>query len=330
MRSRAPELRRAAPIEGSAAAALLTLLRARIDSEAGPTVGRILPSLLALSERPMRSQALARRLVGVDTHLRYAILSWLCESTGPGAADRRELLLDLARARPLRTLFGPEGTEAIVALAVERGATTIVALFLGDEARGHEADRAIERRWKDGEVPENQNLPDESLGRRKALARGRDRFALDRLVFDRNPAVIRHLLDNPRTVERDVVRIAAMRPTPSSCLEAVFAHARWVSRHHVKVALASNPWTPPDIAMTLLPHLHAPELKWVVAHEGISEVVRARARVLVEQRAPGARTRGQEGIPGDDDGKTDRSLDTAEFDRLAEDLAGWGAERAGD
>jgi len=51
-----------------------------------------------------------------------------------------------------------------------------------------------------------------TLGERKSLARRSSRFALDRLLRDPHPDVIRNVLVNPRLTEDDVVRLAARRP----------------------------------------------------------------------------------------------------------------------
>ena len=67
--------------------------------------------------------------------------------------------------------------------------------------------------------------------------------------------MIRILLNNPMVVERDVVKIAAMRPTRPDVLAEVAQHRRWASRYAVKKALSANPHTPPSVARRLLPTL---------------------------------------------------------------------------
>lgn len=94
-----------------------------------------------------------------------------------------------------------------------------------------------------------------SAGERTAYARRPDRHLLDRLTHDRDPRVITALLDNPRLIERDVVRIAALRPTNPEVLPVIACHPRWSQRSSVKKALAFNPCTPSSLARQLLPTL---------------------------------------------------------------------------
>ena len=53
-------------------------------------------------------------------------------------------------------------------------------------------------------------------------------------------------------VERDVVSVAARRPTRSEILEIISRHRKWASRYRVRKALACNPYTPHQISRRLL------------------------------------------------------------------------------
>lgn len=303
---------------------LISLLRAHIDGQARALGQAVTGAIHNIPERPMRTAVLAERLSRLDAHGCFAVLHTLQVDAAARRGFAKEVLLDLCLSRPLESLLGPQRSAAIFRLARGRGDRSVPRLFLGIDARGDEADPAIERRLLGGEVAENQKLPDESLGRRKAMARGRDRFALDRLVHDRNPAVLRNLLDNPLCTERDVVRIAAMRPTSSACVEVVFRHPRWIARHRVKVAIASNPWTPPDLAIAILPHLLRPELRWIATHAGMAEPVREEARTLLAPRRTlpsrhdEARPRGTTDAAGDEE---------VDLDALQAALCNWRAHR---
>jgi len=114
-----------------------------------------------------------------------------------------------------------------------------------------------------------------SLGERKSLARRRDRNLLARALSDPHPDVVRILLDNPALTELDVVRLCARRPVQPEVLAQVFAHARWIVRYRIRLTLALNPHTPEAIALQLLPHLTAPDLRAVARSGDVSERVRA-------------------------------------------------------
>ena len=121
----------------------------------------------------------------------------------------------------------------------------------------------------------------ESVGERCSAARGRDRFKLDRLLHDRDYRVIRVLLENPLLVERDVVKIAAMRPTRPEILEHVAKHRKWASRYPVRKAIGSNPHTPLSVARRLLPSLLRQDLRAISQAGSISVELRELARSLL-------------------------------------------------
>jgi len=125
-----------------------------------------------------------------------------------------------------------------------------------------------------------------TLGERKALARRQDRFVLDRLLRDPHPAVIKNLLSNPRITEDDVVRLAARRPTFADVQSEIARSPKWSTRPRVRLALAQNPFTPPDTAVALVQLLVRPELEQVLAATDVAAVVRAAARELLERRPP--------------------------------------------
>jgi hypothetical protein len=114
-----------------------------------------------------------------------------------------------------------------------------------------------------------------SLGERKSLARRRDRNLLARALRDPHPDVVRILLDNPALTEIDIVRLCARRPVQPEVLALVFAHARWIVRYRIRLALALNPHTPETLTLQLLPHLTTADLRAVARSGDLSPRVRA-------------------------------------------------------
>lgn len=106
--------------------------------------------------------------------------------------------------------------------------------------------------------PELAEIP---LGRRRSLARGGDPLLLEKLARDPDPVVIRHILANPRTRERDVVRMAALRPVAGATLTEIARSSRWSGRLHVRTALARNPCAPVELALRLATGLPTPTLR---------------------------------------------------------------------
>ena len=134
-----------------------------------------------------------------------------------------------------------------------------------------------------GNVPKAlQKVP---LGVRKAWARKEDEFLIDRLIADPDPAVVANLLDNPRLLPRDVIRIASDRNVGEEILELIATHQRWASHYPVRVTLAHNPATPVRLALGLLHLLMTTDLKEVVDVGRVSGVVARRARELLRERS---------------------------------------------
>jgi hypothetical protein len=163
--------------------------------------------------------------------------------------------------------------EAIYALAAERGEHPIKRLLLEGRAR--------KTLPLDG-APDNEAF-DRTLGERKQLAMSTNRDVIDRLMRDRNPHVIRILLSNPRLVERDVVRIAAMRPASLDVLRTIVDSPKWIARYAVKKALVCNPYTPENTAVSLLPFLLVSDLRMIATMSTLSEGLRIEAHDRVNR-----------------------------------------------
>ena len=257
---------------------LLEVLRKSIRERADSSAELFIAKIIVLPEPGMRSKAVTEKLRALDSELSLALLSGLLQRSLERDPRAQQLLLDLCTARPLASVLGYQTSRRIYELARLRRLDRVTQLFLYSES---ESARTIDAAFLERE---NDKLPDESLGWRKSNARSGDRLKLDRLLFDRNPAVIRLLLQNPRIIERDVVKIAAMRPANPACLHEVFANQRWLRRYRVKVALACNPYTPVDIALGCVPHLMAPKLKYLSKNSATHPTIRALAIDILSLR----------------------------------------------
>ena len=109
---------------------------------------------------------------------------------------------------------------------------------------------------------------------------------MEKLLGDPHPAVIRTLLQNPKVVEDDVVRLAARRPNDPAVLAAVAGSPRWAHRVKVRMAIVLNPDAPPAVAIPLLALLVRPELKLVASTAGLTPALRAAAHDLLLRRPP--------------------------------------------
>jgi hypothetical protein len=125
-----------------------------------------------------------------------------------------------------------------------------------------------------------------TLGERRALARRPTRKAMEKLFADPHPMVIRTLLDNPKVVEDDVVRLAARRPAEPDVLAEIARSPRWAHRVKVRMAIVLNPDTPVELSIPLLALLVRPELVLVSGASSLTPTLRAAALDLLERRPP--------------------------------------------
>jgi hypothetical protein len=230
-----------------------------------------------------------RRFVGVaDRQLRRTVLRNCLEEADDGTLlgalpriDRRAESGD-ARFRWLATELALT-PSVILELPYDRLIDLYEAAVLSGNSRL--ARRFLhDRPREDSPDPSSNPALDRSPGVRTALARSRERTTIDRLTRDRDPRVIRVLLDNPVLLERDVIHIAAMRPTPPAILQILAEHPRWSSRYAVRKALAFNPYTPGRLARQILPTLLRQDLEEMCGSHVLTEDLRIEVRAFLDAR----------------------------------------------
>jgi hypothetical protein len=124
-----------------------------------------------------------------------------------------------------------------------------------------------------------------TLGERRQMARTHDRDLLARLASDQDPTVVRHVLQNPRCTEREVLLAASRRPQRPEVLEEIFRSRRWSANRRVRRALALNPYCPPSLASAALALLTSPDLREVASDLTVTTEVRVHARRLLGNRS---------------------------------------------
>lgn len=239
------------------------------------------------SEDAARAEALADRLILRLTSVEVGLR--------PGAAGRLfELLeiptaVDVLQALVARREAGVQPATETLAAVVEclwsLGETeTVSALY--EEARRRNVTAACRLLMRPPaqriynpleEQGVDRQMRDVALGRRKALARGRDPVVLGRLMRDPDPQVIRNLLANPRLTEDEVVRIAATRPAKGTVLAEIFLNRRWGVRQRVRRALVRNPYTPTALGLKLVQILPLTDVREVMRDGKLHEELRRAA-----------------------------------------------------
>lgn len=134
------------------------------------------------------------------------------------------------------------------------------------------------------ELRNDPGVEEMPLGMQKWKARGRDPDLLSRLALVPHPDVVSIWLENPRTTEPEVLRVAARRPAASACLLEILRSKRWASRSRLQEGLAQNPYTPSHVAAGLLHLLSTPLLEKVVYTGVLHALVRETAQEIVDRR----------------------------------------------
>ena len=134
----------------------------------------------------------------------------------------------------------------------------------------------------DGEFGRDDFIENLTLGERKAKARLRDKNALDRLLYDPDPSVVRILLSNPRLTESHVLKLASRRPNRATALREIAREPKWLSRGTIQRALALNPYTPIRITLTLLPLFSVQELYELCQDTNLHPLVSRGAKAFLD------------------------------------------------
>ena len=234
---------------------------------------RVERRIRSVSERSMRVSVLREMLGELEAELVVSALGLLHDRSQSGHPDARRVMQELALQTDLFAAIPYPIRSVAYTRARKAGRDNVARMLLlgGSNPNPTAAEASIENEYVS-----------KSVGERCSRARGRNRFELDRLLHDRDYRVIRLLLNNPVVVERDVVKIAAMRPTRPEVLQEIAGHRKWASRYSVRKALSCNPHTPASVARRLLPTLLKQDLLTVAEAGSIPSEIRSQARSLLD------------------------------------------------
>lgn len=104
-----------------------------------------------------------------------------------------------------------------------------------------------------------------------------DREARAILIRDANKVVAQAVIHNPKMTDQEVEAIAAMRTVSDEVLRIIALNRAWARNYPVVHNLARNPRTPLPTALSILPRLHAKDLKALAQNRNVSEAVRRQA-----------------------------------------------------
>ncbi len=104
------------------------------------------------------------------------------------------------------------------------------------------------------------------------------------LLRDNNKEVSLTVLDNPKLTETEIELIARSRSISDEALRKITKKREWMKTYGVIYALATNPKTPPGVAIQLVNELKTKDLGLLEKNKNVSEGVRATAKKLLRAR----------------------------------------------
>lgn len=233
----------------------------------------------ALTESAMQQAMLNAFVETLSPTELVTVLYILQERANNGIRAARLALQAMALDPGVLVLLPYDVLKQSYQLAQDWGWPQVAGLFLSEPLRGPpNIDEAFTGN-------EHYDLP---LGVRRQAARSSDRLVLDRLLHDRNHRVIALLLNNPNVVERDVIAVAARRPTRPEVLETVARHRKWSARYRVRKTLVFNPYTPNTISRQLIATLMSNDLRALVNAGAIPQKLRELAQTQLSVRPASA------------------------------------------
>ncbi|MBI4962303.1 MAG: hypothetical protein HY913_03425 [Desulfomonile tiedjei] len=240
-------------------------------------VKRLVGTLSRVTDVRQRAYALAFRLKGEDSSTIVDILRLIRERALVGHEDFMGLYNSLVVPDVFAEVLGKAKVSELVDAAQTKGLYDLVAFFL-DMPDENPHVRPFQP-FLDGTLKETP------LGMRKALARKLDFKLIRRIARDQDHRVIKILLDNPRLTERDVVQIAATRPTSPQVLEEISKHPRWRTRYAVKKVVVFNPHSPLSLSLRLLAFMTLQDLEEIVNSPHLNPVMQGQAELIIEKKA---------------------------------------------
>ena len=116
-----------------------------------------------------------------------------------------------------------------------------------------------------------------------AIKGGRD----DRMLLVRDPCrvVQRAVLQSPQLSDREVESYAGMASLGEEALRIIAVNRKYRKNYTIVKALMTNPKTPVDVTLHLLPNITAQDLKQLVTNKNIPDTLRTAATRLNRQRS---------------------------------------------
>ncbi len=226
-------------------------------------------------------------LIGLDLSIASEeVISLLLENP----ADERVFydILQANKDRPnvLRMLYDcprtpePVMKEVAALLSLPVKVTTSVETIEAEVEAEEETVEAIEEKTQ----TLLQRIQRLSIGEKIQLALKGGKEIRSILIRDPNKEVVLKVLENPKITESEVEAISRNPSAPEEALRYISKKRDWIRRYTIKVALVSNPKTPPGISMSFISHLRMTDLVVLEKNKNIPEAVRAAIKRYIKMK----------------------------------------------
>jgi len=258
----------------------LRLIRILLVRKLGQRAEQVVRESESVRNRPMILYRLSKELLALGSDLAPLLLRELVMGSARHDSGFPEYVRHLGDVRTLANYTGNDFMSEVLQRSRRYQMDEVVELLTDVPP----VRRIYHTEERESRNPAQDYLP---LGVRKSLARRPHPATLESLLQEQDPAVVRNLLSNPRTVEEMVVKMASLRPTSSAVLEEISVHPRWSAIYRVGKALAFNPYSPPRAVHAVLPTLLLKDLIDVTMSSTLHSNVRAAAKRFIIHRVSG-------------------------------------------
>lgn len=123
-----------------------------------------------------------------------------------------------------------------------------------------------------------------NIGQKIKLAILGNREARTILIKDPNRIVSRAVLKNPRLTDSEAVLISQSKIVSDEILREIAESRKWARLYQIKLALVTNPKTPPHISITLLRHLRESDLRNLRWNKNLPGVIATAVKQMMQER----------------------------------------------
>jgi hypothetical protein len=121
------------------------------------------------------------------------------------------------------------------------------------------------------------------------LALGGNRAERGLVLRKGGPNIYGWLVQNPKVTESEIAEIASLPSTRPVTLDQIARRRDWMRVDAIRIALATNPATPPPLALRIVPTLPEPVLRRLAKNRDLKGPVDALARRILQSRAGGSK-----------------------------------------